>query len=84
MLRTQISLTDEERQMLDREAARTGRSISALIRLAVETVYGAQRSADDDLASMRQAFGAWEGHELDGGAWVELRRSGKRLARNGT
>ncbi len=80
MQRTQISLTDEGRRALDAEAARTGRSLSALIRDAVEQVYGSARSADDDLASMRRAFGSWRDHDLDGAAWVERRRSGSRLA----
>lgn len=79
MLRTQISLTAEERRLLDDETARTGRSISALIREAVSRTYGAQRDIDADLGMIDAAFGAWDEREVDGEAYVERLRSGGRL-----
>lgn len=80
MQRTQISLTDEDRRMLDAVAAKTGRSISGLIRDAVQEVYGSERSAADDLATMRCSFASWTDRDINGAAWVEQRRTGRRLA----
>jgi len=80
MRRTQISLEDEQRRVLDAAAARTGRSVSALIRAAVDEVYGSERSVERDLAAMRQGFGGWRDRDSDGEAWVERLRSGRRLS----
>ncbi len=79
MDRTQISLTTDQRTALDREAARTGKSISSLIRDAVNAAYGAAPSAEEDRATMRRAFGAWGERAEDGAAYVERLRSGARL-----
>jgi len=79
MLRSQISLTRAERSALDAAAARTGRSVSALIRDAVDAIYVAKRSSDDDVATMRRAFGSWRDRELDSASLIDRLRSGSRL-----
>lgn len=79
MLRTQISLTPAERRLLDAEAARTGRSISALIRDAVTATYGASGDADSDRRAIEGAVGAWQARDVDGAEYVARLRSGRRL-----
>lgn len=79
MQRTQISLTDQDRLLLEAEAQRTGRSMSALIRDAVRRAYGHRDDVDADLEAIDQAVGAWAGRDVDGEAYVEQLRSGGRV-----
>lgn len=79
MIRTQISLTEEDRIILDAEAARTGRSMSALIREAVTRTYGYQGDIDKDVRAIDSALGAWHDRDIDGETYVEDLRSGDRL-----
>lgn len=81
MLRTQISLPEQLRRVLDEESARTGKSMAALIREAVTAVYRPGRSMQDDLDAIDEAFGGWADRDVDGAAYVRQLRSGRRLAR---
>lgn len=79
MQRTQISLTEGERRLLDAEMARTGRSMSALIRDAVVAAYGERRDVARDLAVIDAVAGSWGDRDYDGAEWVERLRSGRRF-----
>jgi len=80
MIRTQISLSEHERELLETAAERTGKSMSALIRDAVDLAYGEQRAAREDfLENLEQSFGAWKDRDFDGATYVARLRSGRRL-----
>lgn len=80
MQRTQISLTEQERELLDREMARTGRSMSSLIREAIREKWGGEYSPADAVAAIDAAFGTWKREPgFDGAGYVEELRSGRRM-----
>jgi Arc/MetJ-type ribon-helix-helix transcriptional regulator len=79
MIRTQISLTPEQHRQLTKLAKSTGRSMSDLIRSAVDRVYESHRTQEDDIAALRRAFGAWHSQDVDGETYVQRVRSGHRL-----
>lgn len=72
-------MTDEGRRLLDAESARTGRSISELVRDAIALAYSFEHDSETDLAAIEAAFGAWTDREFDGGGYVAQLRSGRRL-----
>ena len=83
MIRTQISLPERQKRLLDERSASTGLSLSELIRRAVDRCYAPPRDLEDDLAAVDEAFGAWEDRDEDrdpdGEAYVERLRSSRRL-----
>lgn len=81
MQRTQVSLSDENRRVLDIESARTGRSMSALIRAAIQQVYGADETLDRDLAALDAAFGSWNDRDFTGVEYEDALRRGNNVDR---
>ncbi len=83
MHRTQITLTDGQYARLREESAKTGQSLAALIRRALDERYH-ETSDEERLKLLDAAFGAWPGRRENGAAFVERVRSGtaRRLRRN--
>ncbi|MEQ6898235.1 CopG family transcriptional regulator [Microbacterium sp. KR10-403] len=79
LTRTQISLSEDDRRILDVAARRTGLSMSALIRDAIHSTYGASSPADAVRTAIDMSFGV-VAVEYDGERAVERLRSGRRLA----
>jgi predicted DNA-binding protein len=72
--RTQITLTDEQYELLRSESRRRGVGLAQLVRHAIDRTYGSA-DRDDQLAALEESFGAWEAGE-DGAAVVERLRRG--------
>lgn len=83
MRRTQIYLTDEQGVLLERRSRATGRTISDLIREAIDAAYvrgrQASRGARERLA--RSTAGAWAQFPETGSEYVERVRGAGRLAK---
>jgi Ribbon-helix-helix protein, copG family len=75
MHRTQITLTDRQYARLRDESERTGQSLAALIRRALDEQYD-EVSTADRLKVLDGAFGGWADRRESGAAFVERVRSG--------
>jgi hypothetical protein len=84
VVRTQITLTDEELELLDHEAKATGASRAELIRRAIHTAYG-NRSKQDRTAALKRSAGSWRGRDFTGADYVDALRGdlADRLSRLG-
>jgi len=76
MVRTQIYLTEAEREALDRLASETGKNQSELIREAVDEMI-ARRSLEHRRQMLRRAAGMWK-HREDLPDFQALRRQWDR------
>lgn len=74
--RTQVLLEQERWQQLRAESARTGRSLSELIRGALAEKYDRAARREQLRLALEATFGIWEDMELDGEAYVESIRPG--------
>ena len=79
MNRTQISLSDSDREVLEAVRRRTGQSMSALIRDAIHSTYGSTSSLDSVRAALDSTFGVVAG-DKSGEALVDSIRTGRRLS----
>ncbi len=79
--RTQITLTDAQYASLKQHSARSGATLSELIRRAVRATYGVGDTVEDE--AFEESFGAWRDREFEGAAYVDARRPGlaRRLER---
>jgi len=85
MRRTQIYLDDAQRRKLDRVAKRTRRTVSDLIREAIDARYAAT-PGEEFLEGLRAgAFGVWKERDDLGktDAYVRRQRRGSRVDRLG-
>lgn len=77
MQRTQVYLRDEELDLLDRAAERTGASRSELIRRAIRERYGT-RGWETRRAALLASSGSWAGQTSTGEEYVDAVRGDLR------
>ena len=82
MKRTQIYLTAAQGRLLERRSRATGRTVSELIRAAIDEVY-ARRTMDREaqIRLARHSAGAWKDRPETGAEYVERLRGSRRLGR---
>jgi predicted DNA-binding protein len=83
MKRTQIYLDDRQRRKLDQVARRTRRTVSELIREAIDARYAATPKEDFLAALQAGTFGVWKERSDLGpsDSYVRRLRGGKRIDR---
>ena len=83
MRRTQIYLTEEQGRLLKSRSKATGRTISELIRAAIDSAYRRRRemSRSGKVRIARRTAGSWVGFPESGAEYVERIRGSKRLSR---
>ena len=83
MQRTQIYLTEEQGRLLKSRSRATGRTVSELIRAAIDGVYARRRepTTADRIRLARHAAGAWKDFPETGAEYVERIRGSRRLSR---
>ena len=80
--RIQITLADDQYARLLDESSRTGRSLDALVRIAIDRRY-ALPTKEDALIALDESFGAWQDRDFDGKEYVDGLRLGMGCRRNG-
>lgn len=81
--RTQIYLSDQQGRYLERRSRTSGRTVSQLIREAIEATYLKPRRADREemVRIATSTAGAWKGFPETGKQYVEGIRGRRRLAK---
>jgi Ribbon-helix-helix protein, copG family len=83
MRRTQIYLTEEQGRLLEERSRATGRTVSELIRAAIDDVHGGRRGMGraERMRVARQTAGTWKDFPESGEKYVERLRGMGRMAR---
>ena len=83
MRRTQIYLTEEQGRLLEHRSKTSGRTISDLIRSAIDEVYSRRRTIGlaEKVRVARRTAGSWREFPETGAEYVERIRGSRRLAR---